>query len=195
MQFREQIYHYLLRKQHRTPIYQSYNSAKRILLLFESDLLERNVQIKALVKQLKADGKEVSAWGFVPGKKAATSAILRDYRVLAEQDFTFWGWPNDAQKADIAREEFDILIDLNVSNLLPLRYLSMYANASFRCGMQTEEPYTSDFMIDLSHVDAPEAAPESADNKTAAEVVESSINPAYLFDQIVHYLKSVETRQ
>lgn len=198
MDFRQIIFDHILRKRpQRTPVYHSYRSARRILILFESDLLERNVQVKALVKQLKADGKDVTAWGYVPGKKAATSAILRDYRVLAEQDFTFWGWPQEGPKTDITREDeqFDLLIDLNVSQLLPLRYLSMYANADFRCGMQTEAPYLSDFMIDLSHAaDAPEAAPESADNKTAAEVVESSINPAYLFDQILYYLRSVEEK-
>lgn len=193
MDFRQIIFDQIIkRRPRRTPIYHSYRSARRILILFESDLLERNVQIKALVKQLKADGKDVTAWGFVPGKKAASSAILRDYRVLAEQDFTFWGLPQEGPKADIEREEFDILIDLNVSQLRPLRYLSIYANADFRCGIQTPEPYLSDFMIDLSRVEAPEAAPELAENKTAAEVVESSINPAYLFDQIIHYLKLVE---
>lgn len=193
MDFRQIIFDYIFkRRPKRTPVYHSYRSARRILILFESDLLERNVQLKALVKQLKADGKDVTAWGFVPGKKAATSAILRDYRVLAEQDFTFWGWPQEGTKADISREEFDLLIDLNVSQLRPLRYLSIYANADFRCGMQTEAPYLSDFMIDLSGVEAPEAAPEVAENKTAAEVVESTINPAYLFDQILHYLKLVE---
>lgn len=193
MDFRQIIFNHILkRRPQRMPIYHSYSSARRILILFESDLLERNVQLKALVKQLKEDGKDVTAWGFVPGKKVASSAILRDYRVLAEQDFNFWGIPQEGPKADIEREEFDLLIDLNVSQLRPLKYISMYARAGFRCGMQTPAPYLSDFMIDLSHVEAPEAAPELAENKTAAEVVTSSINPAYLFDQIVHYLKLVE---
>ena len=183
-----------MKKQPRTPVYHSYRTVHRILLLFESDLLERNVQIKALIKQLQQDGKEVTAWGFVPGKKVAQSAILRDYRVLAQQDFTRWGWPQEQQIKDLQLEEYDLIIDLNVSQLLPLRYLSFYARADFRCGMLTPAPCLADFQIDLTHTNAPEAAPEQAENKTAAEVVNSAINPAYLFDQILHYLQTIEEK-
>lgn len=183
-----------MKKQPRTPVYHSYRTVHRILLLFESDLLERNVQIKALIKQLQQDGKEVTAWGFVPGKKVAQSAILRDYRVLAQQDFTSWGWPQEQQIKDLQLEEYDLIIDLNVSQLLQLRYLSFYARADFRCGMLTSAPCLADFQIDLTHTNAPEAAPEQPENKTAAEVVNSAINPAYLFDQILHYLQTIEEK-
>ena len=198
MNIKEYIFRYKYRsqmkKQPRTPVYHSYRTVRRILLLFESDLLERNVQIKALIKQLQQDGKEVTAWGFVPGKKVAQSAILRDYRVLAQQDFTRWGWPQELQIKDLQLEEYDLLIDLNVSQLLPLRYLSFYARADFRCGMLTPAPCLADFQIDLTHTNAPEAAPEQPENKTAAEVVNSAINPAYLFDQILHYLQTIEEK-
>ena len=198
MNIKEYIFRYKYRsqmkKQPRTPVYHSYRTVHRILLLFESDLLERNVQIKALIKQLQQDGKEVTAWGFVPGKKVAQSAILRDYRVLAQQDFTRWGWPQEQQIKDLQLEEYDLLIDLNVSQFLPLRYLSFYARADFRCGMLTPAPCLADFQIDLTHTNAPEAAPEQPENKTAAEVVNSAINPAYLFDQILHYLQTIEEK-
>lgn len=187
MNFREYIYRYQRKKRPRTAVYQSYASARRVLLLFESDMQERNVQIKALIKQLQADGKEVTAWGFQPEKKVASSAILRDYRVLAAKDFTFWGTPTEAQIADLTQQEFDLLIDLNVHQLLPLRYLSLYAQAQMRCGMQTPPPYASDLMIDLSGLQAP-----PAEESTEEEKHEQDINPAYLFDQIVHYLKNVE---
>ena len=198
MNIKEYIFRYKYRsqmkKQPRTPVYHSYRTVRRILLLFESDLLERNVQTKALIKQLQQDGKEVTAWGFVPGKKVAQSAILRDYRVLAQQDFTRWGWPQEQQIKDLQLEEYDLLIDLNVSQLLPLRYLSLYARADFRCGMLTPAPCLADFQIDLTHTNVPEAAPEQPENKTAAEVVNSAINPAYLFDQILHYLQTIEEK-
>ena len=175
-------------------IYHSYRTAKRILLLFESDLLERNIQVKALVKQLHQDGKEVTAWGYVAGKKVAQSAILRDYRVLAQQDFSRWGWPIETHINDIRQEHYDLIIDLNVSGLLPLRYLSLYADADFRCGLRTTLQPMPDLMIDLSETTAPEAAPQQAENITAAEVVEAAINPAYLFDQIIHYLQTIEEK-
>lgn len=167
---KELIFKQVQKRHPHTPRYQSYRSAQRILILFESDLLERNMQIKALIRQLKDDGKDVTAWGYV-AKKKVESAVLRDYRVLGMEDFTYWGLPKDYERADIARERFDILLDLNTNDLLPLRYLSVYAQADFKAGVEREEPYLSDFMINTQ-----------GDN-----------NPAFLFDQILHYIKQVET--
>ena len=114
--------------------------------------------------------------------------------MLAQQDFTRLGWPQEQQIRDLQLESYDLLIDLNVSQLLPLRYLVFYARADFRCGMLTPKPCLADMQIDLTHVQAPEAAPERAENKTAAEVVDSAVNPAYLFDQILHYLQTIEEK-
>ncbi len=166
----ELVFRWVQKRHSRTPRYQSYKSAKRVLLLFESDQRELNVQIKTLVKQLQQDGKEVSAWGYVD-KPQAESAVLRDYRVLSQHDFTRLGLPTDAIRQDITRQRYDLLIDLNISDTLPLRYLSLYAEADFRTGKMTEEPYRNDFMIQIGY----------------------ETNPAYLFDQIIHYLKNIET--
>lgn len=163
------IFRIVQKKHPRTPRYHSYRSAKRILLLFESDMQERNVQVKTLVKQLQKDGKEVSAWGYVD-KNTAESAVLRDYRVLSKQNFNIWGLPNEDIRQDISRERYDILIDMNINDILPLKYISLYAEADFRAGKQTEEPFRNDFMIQIGN--------ES--------------NPAFLFDQIIHYLKTIE---
>lgn len=152
--------------------YQSYRSTKRVLILFESEMQEINVQTKALIKQLQQDGKEVTAWGFVPDKKAPVSAILRDYRVLAEQDYNRWGLPLEGTQRDLSREHFDLLIDLNMNNRLQLRYLNVLANADFRAGQLTDDQLC-DFMIDVQGED----------------------NPAYLFDQIIHYIKAVDTAE
>ena len=172
MNIKEIIFKQVQKRHPRQPHYQSYKSAKKILILFESDLLERNVQIKALIRQLQDDGKEVTAWGYV-AKKQIESGVLRDYRVLGLNDFNFWGVPQEYERQDIARDHYDLLINLNVNNLLAIRYLSLYADADFRAGQETEEPYLNDFMINTM-----------GDN-----------NPAFLFDQIIHYLKQVEIAQ
>lgn len=166
---KEMIFRRVRKRHPHAPRYQSYRSAKRVLILFESEQQEINVQTKALIKQLKEDGKEVTAWGFVPEKQAPTSAILRDYRVLAAQDYNRWGLPQEQTQTDLSREHFDLLIDLNMKEYRELRYLNMLANVDFRAGKLTDEGLC-DFMIDVKDED----------------------NPAFLFDQIVHYLKAVE---
>lgn len=168
----EMIWRFVQKRKPRVATYHSYKTAHRILLLFESDRLERNIQIKTLIKELQADGKEVTAWGFVQEKKMAESAVLRDYRVLARQDFNKFFYPQDNEVQDLQREHFDLLIDLNVKNLLPLRYLNLLTNVDFRAGRQTEMPYLNDFML----------------------AVGDDTDPAYLFDQLIHYLKNVESK-
>lgn len=158
-------------KKHPQPqiLFPSYANIKRVFILFESDVLERNSQIKQLVRELQADGKTITAWGFVD-KKEVTSGILRDYRVLGRQDVNFLGKPKDHELQDLRNEHFDLLISLNVNNIMPLRYLSLYANADFRVGMVTDEPYENNFMV---------AVPD--DKKDLV----------YLFDQIMIYLRKI----
>ena len=67
-------------------------------------------------------------------------------------------------------EHFDLLINLDVNHLTPLRYLNLYANADFRVGMVTEEPYENDFMV---------------------AIPDDQRNLVYLFDQIMLYIRKI----
>lgn len=150
-------------------VFPSYANIRKVFILFESDVLERNSQIKQLVRELQADGKTVTAWGFVD-KKQVNSAILRDYRILGRQDVNLMGKPKDHELQDLRSEHFDLLISLNMNNIMPLRYLSLFADADFRVGMVTNEPYENNFMV---------AVPD--DQK----------NLVYLFDQLMLYLRKI----
>ncbi len=170
MKIKEYIFSRIQKYNPRTPRYQSYATARSIFLLFESDTAERNLQIKTLVKQLKEDGKEVTAWGYVD-KKQAESAVLRDYRILSQFDYDFWGLPKKEIRQELKVKRYDLLIDLNMSGCLPLKYLSLYAEADFRTGIESSEPYLNDLMINIKEEN----------------------NPAFLFDQIIHYLNTIQT--
>ena len=150
-------------------VFPSYANIRKVFILFESDVLERNSQIKQLVRELQSDGKTVTAWGFVD-KKQVNSAILRDYRILGRQDVNLMGKPKDYELQDLRSEHFDLLISLNMNNIMPLRYLSLFADADFRVGMVTNEPYENNFMV---------AVPD--DQK----------NLVYLFDQLMLYLRKI----
>jgi len=171
---RERVFRYHQKKQGPvSAIFPSYKQVKKVLILFESDILERNSQLKQLVRELQADGKQITAWGFVD-KKQITSSILRDYRVLGRQDVNFFGKPKDYEIQDLRNEHFDLLISLNVNNLMPLRYLNLFADADFRVGQVNEEPFESNFMV---------ALPEGQKNQV------------YLFDQLMIYLRKINAPQ
>ena len=151
--------------------YHSFKDVHSILILFESELQERHTQIKQLIKELKNEGKEVTAWGYVD-KKQAVTAIIRDFRVLDRQSYTLFHRPKKSLIEELQKMHFDLLIDLNTdAELLELRYLTIYADADLKTGLAGyEEPYIHDMLISLNK-DNPETT--------------------LLFDQILKYLKMI----
>ncbi|MDR3652798.1 MAG: hypothetical protein P4L34_07495 [Paludibacter sp.] len=161
----------------------NYNKAKTILLLFESDLQERNSIIRKIISQLQMDGKKVSAWGFV-NKKEVESSILPEFRILHNKQTDFSRKPAATFINELANQEFDLLIDLSLKPVLTLEYIAMYAKATLKTGAKKTDLPIFDFVVDLGNTNA------MIQN---AEAIENPIEDAYLFEQIIFYLKSIQT--
>lgn len=168
MNIKEIIYRYFAGKApERNPIFPSYNDIQNVLVLYESDYLERNDLVKQLLTDLQRDGKTVSAWGFLR-KKDIQSLILPVGRILGTRDFDILGRPKTAVRDDLARENFDLMIDLTQNDILEMRYIALYAQANFKAG-RLQSNKALDFMIDMPIEETPEP----------------------LFRQILHYLKTI----
>jgi len=161
----------------------SYDKAKTVLILFESDFSEKNLVIRKLISSLQQDGKKVSAWGFVD-KKEVSTAIMPDFRILHHKQTDFFQKPAISYINELENLEFDLLIDLTVHAILPLQYIAMYANASCKTGSRKNELPIYDFMLDVENVEV------STDGD---ETVGNPIDETYLFNQIIFYLKSIQT--
>ena len=163
------FYRNLYRQAKKSRSFPDFEKVKTVLLVFESDAEERNTQIMQLAKELREAGKKVMAWGYTDKKKALTQAT-GSLRILSREDF---GWFQRMKKeilTTLRANRYDLLIDLSLHNDLPTRYMALWADASFKTGRHTgEEHYIHDFMIEL---------PEGRD-------------AAYLFDQIIYYLKNI----
>jgi hypothetical protein len=161
----------------------SYAKAKTVLILFESDYSEKNQPIRRMILSLQQDGKKVSAWGFID-KKEITTSILPDFRVLHHQQTDFFHKPVISYINELSELEFDLLIDLSLKPILPLQYLAMYANAYCKAGIRQNDLPIYDFMLDL---ESKKSIPEDL------ETNETIIDENYLFEQIIFYLKSIQT--
>lgn len=174
LKIKEKVFNYYQKKQPtRTKHFRNYNDIRRILILFESDWLERHLQVKQLIREMQGDGKEVVAWGYV-NKVDRQTPILRDFRVFGKKEINWFERPKTDVLTDFMREEFDVLIDLTIHPVLPLRYMALYAKADCKLGKAQPDlaKYLHDFMINL---------PEGQEDA------------AYLFDQIKHYLTTIQT--
>ena len=161
----------------------TYEKAKSVLLLFESDFSEKNVNIRKMIFQMQQDGKKVSAWGFIDKKEVAT-AILPDFRILHHKQTDFFQKPLISYVNELEAQEFDMLIDLSIKQLLPLQYIVLYAQASFKIGIHKSNILLYDFLLDVESLTVP---------IEGTEFMETPVDENYLYDQIIFYLKSIQT--
>ena len=179
MKIKDKIFDYVRGKQpERSARFPHLDQPLKIIILYESDVLERNDNIKTIRQELLRRQMDVTMWGYVEKKEIAT-LILPQSRILGLNDYNLLGKPRDYVLTDLQAEHYDLLIDLTTRPLLPLRYLALFTNADFKVGMNLGEGI-HDMLISL-----PDFSPEQGD---AAE-----IEASWLFHQIMEYLTTIKS--
>lgn len=176
--------------------YVDYNSAKTILLIFESDYTEKNKYIREIIEQMTKDGKKVFAWGFL-NKKMTSTAILPNFKILDQQTIDWLGCPKASFINELRENEYDLLIDLNRNDELTLRYVALHANAAFKTGMSCNSIGLFDFEIKLPEDDNKEKTDESTKEKENYHNINDllfHIDQQILFELLIFYLKRIETK-
>lgn len=173
MNIARHIFHYCLKREpQRIVAFPQYNRCRQILLIFESDPLEENEQIYQIINQLKADGKDVTAWGYT-NKKVITTPSSDIFRIFGKKDTTLFGRPNKETIHLLQSRSYDLLIDLSLSNTLTTAWLTLLADTAFRTGKATDEtPYLHNLMIQTDN---------TADQQS-------------LFKHILFYLQHIKTQ-
>ena len=153
----------------------NYNDMRSVLIIYESDMNENNPKIKAISKSLQSDGKKVTMCGFV-NKKKADILISEHAYMIDSSHVSFFGEPNTNFIKGLLNTKFDVVLDLTLTEVLPLQYVLAYSKSPFKVGRKISNLDLLDFMIDL---------------KNESEVKPADVN--YLFDLIIFYLKSIES--
>ena len=179
MSIKEKIFDYLLGKQEpRDPRFPHFDRPLKLMLIYESDVLERNDNIKTIRQDLLRRQMDVTMWGYVE-KKEITSLVLPQSRILGMGDYNWLGKPRDLVLKDLQAEHYDLLIDLTTRPLLPLRYIAMYTDADFKVGLNLGEGI-HDMLLSL-----PDFSPEQGE--------EAQIEASWLFDQIMRYITTIRS--
>ena len=119
MKFKQYIFDYLAKRQPaREPRFPHLDQPLKVMLIYESDPLERNDAIKTIRQDLLKRQMDVTMWGYVE-KKEINSLVLPQSRILGLQDYNFLGKPRDYVLNDLQAEHYDLLIDLTTRPLLP----------------------------------------------------------------------------
>lgn len=179
MKPKQLIFDYLHNKQEaRNPRFPHFDQPLKIIIIYESDVLERNDAMKTIRQDLLKRHMDVTMWGYVE-KQEITSLVLPQSRILGLRDYNFFGVPRDYVIKDLQAEHYDLLIDLTTRPLLPLRYIAMYANADFKAGLNLGEGI-HDMLLSL-----PDFSPEQGED--------ASIEASWLYDQIMRYITTIKS--
>ena len=179
MKIKQRIFEYLLKKQGpRDPHFPHMDQPLKVMVIYESDVLERNDAIKSIRQDLLRRQMDVSMWGYVE-KKEITTLILPQSRVLGLNDYNWMGKPRDYVINDLQTEHYDLLIDLTTRPLLALRYIAMYTDADFKVGLNLGEGI-HDMLISL-----PDFTPEQGE--------EAAIEASWLYHQIMSYITTIKS--
>ncbi|NLO71546.1 MAG: hypothetical protein GX102_11535 [Porphyromonadaceae bacterium] len=172
-----------------------YKSAKTILLLFESDYIEKNRFIRRIIDELNQDGKKVVAWGFLD-KKITSTAILPTFRILDRSTIDWFECPKEYCLRELAEVEFDLLIDLTLKDILPLQYVCLYAKAGTKAGMSRSMDDIIDFKIIIPEPDPDELTTGNDENHIEFKDLNETLfhtDQQFLYEQILHYIKNIQT--
>ena len=179
MSLKQRIFERALRKQtSRETRFPHLDRPLKVMLLYESDVLERNDAIKTIRQDLLRRQMDVTMWGFVE-KKEIVSLVLPQSRILGLADFNMFGKPRDYELADLKAEHFDLLLDLTTRPLRPLKYLALYTNADFKVGLNLGEGI-HDMLI-------------SPPNFNAEQGKEAGLEATWLYDQILRYITTIRS--
>lgn len=114
----------------------NWKDVKSVLLIYDSDMLEQNNEMKIAAECMEQEGKKVTECMFVDKKKAMTSSI--DYRVVVDhKGIDLLGRPVGVAIEQLMNNgKFDIVID--VSDSCSMMYVSMAVEARMKCGKASD---------------------------------------------------------
>ena len=165
----------------RTSRYRSWDNIQTILVLFESDLQEKNQEARDFIKKLQAEGKRVVACCYVNKKKAMSATF--DNFVVVDRSLINWLHSPKAEFIQSLQAQFDAVIDLTENDYLPLKYILAQSNSDFRCGKSRVDNELYDFVIEMP--------PHPVDAKTGMPRTDYNFI-GNLSEQIVRYLKMIK---
>ena len=136
---------------HRNKKFMNMEEAKTIGIVFDATDKEDFELVKKYVLYLKEMKKKVKAIGFFNQKESPPMAFSKlEYDFFSLKDLSWNNIPNSVYVKNFIADEYDILLDLNLNDLFPLRYISSLSKARFKAGKKSEKNNSIfDMMIEM----------------------------------------------
>jgi|ERR1051326_6577479 hypothetical protein len=126
--------------------------AKTIGIVFDATANEDFETVKKYISSLKELKKRVKAIGFFNMKESPPMAYSKlEYDFFTLKDLSWNNIPKSIYVKNFIEEQFDILLDLNMNETFPLKYISSLSRARFKVGKSTKwNSSIFDLMLDIN---------------------------------------------
>ncbi len=135
----------------RTPNVCTLSNAKSVGILYEATSEHEFKTVKKFVIELKKTVPTVRSLGYVDKKELDDFHIQPiEFGFFCKKDLDWYGKPKPDVIDDFLKYDFDILIDLQLAETIPLKFISSISSARFKAGRKPlREPEIYDLMLDI----------------------------------------------
>jgi hypothetical protein len=152
---RSRIGSYLLEKEKagvkRDPAFMNMNDAKTIGILFEASNAEDFELVKRYVIYLREMKKKVKVIGYFSENEIPQLTYSKlEYDFVDKKQLSWHMKPSGHVIDNFIEEQYDILIDLNIHDHLPLKYIAVLSRARFKVG-KTQQGSTEVYDLSIDH--------------------------------------------
>jgi len=149
-----------------------FSQARHLGILVRVNSEEDLAAAEQYASQLRAAGKKVDVLAYLERKKVSPQESVQ---TLERKECNWLGFPAGESARYFEQQPFDILICAWIGRCLPLRYIALFSQASWRIGEFTRDKEPSaEFLINL-----PDGHHSLAD----------------FFAEVDHYLQSIRTHE
>lgn len=115
--------------------------SKTIGILFAFDTPDNFELLKKYVGYLKDHKKKVKAFGYVDAdtEPGGLSYSKVEFEFFTRKDLNWYGRPTNVYTQNFMEEERDVLIDLNLEDVVPLKFMAAKSNSRFKIGKLSAE--------------------------------------------------------
>jgi len=126
--------------------------AKKIGILYNLEDIPDYDIVSEFVTELQHQRKEVKALGFVKNKALVTRFLPKlSYDFFSKKDMNWFYKPVQERVTDFMHKDFDLLIDLDTKDSLPLKYISGLSKSLCRVGRYSKDSASCfDLMLDVN---------------------------------------------
>jgi len=134
----------------RQPNQFNFEKIKTVGIVFDATNTEDYEIVKRYVVYLREHLKKVKVIGYFSTKEIPTLTYSKlEYDFFSTKELNWMGTPNSVVIRNFINEEFDLLIDLNIHDHFPLKYIAALSKARFKVGkFDQNDIEIHDMMID-----------------------------------------------